>query len=80
MPNLKRGDRVVAVHYGSGEVRRGLVGSSIPNCHKSAFAVDDDIAETWLSFLHWDQEGVVWARGWNTKAANALRVRVALLS
>jgi hypothetical protein len=83
MPNLKRGDRVVAVYVnGDGEVRRGTV-SVFTDAHSryNAYAADvEGIGSVWLNFLYGDTEGVTWAKGWDTPAANALRVRVALLS
>ena len=71
---LKRGHRVSAIYMnGDGEVRKGRVGGQM---EESAYAVDDG---AWLNFLNRDDEGVVWARGWDTTAARALRSAVALL-
>lgn len=79
--NLRRGDRVVAVYmnddgFTGRVVKRGLVGSR-QHSLKSAFSVEDPV-DVWLNFLRPHEEGIVWARGWNTKAANALRVAAAL--
>lgn len=77
--NLRRGDRIVAVYMnGDGEVKRGCVGSRQRGL-KSAYSAEEPL-DAWLNFLNPEAEGIVWARGWNSKAANALRVAVALES
>lgn len=75
---MKRGERVVAVHMnGDGRVLRGRVGSK-RGANKSAYSVEEFSDGMWLNFLDLRMEGIIWARGWNTKAAAALKVAVAL--
>jgi hypothetical protein len=78
---LKKNQRVVAIYMNRDgvepEVRRGLVSIGDRNL-LHAHAVDKDIEGVWLNFLYPDAEGVIWARGWYTPAARALRSAVAL--
>ncbi len=80
LTKLKPGDRVSVVYMnGDGhdmfsEVRRGLVGG-----HYDVRDAFDPTTQVWLNFLWPNAEGIVWARGWDTPAARALRSAVALL-